>query len=360
MIAQETIQQVFDRLDIVEVLQPFVELKRSGSSYKGLSPFVQEKTPSFMVSQAKQIFKCFSSGKGGTAVTFLMEHKGLTYPEAIEHIANQYNITVQRTEVKEADKPAQDHLQTLQRVLQAAQNNYRQNLWAQEADHPAMQELVARRQLTKDSIVQWGLGFAPDEWRWLTDKVLDKGYFGYCQELGLTNHKNGNNYDIMRGRITFPIHDHRDRLVGMAGRLIIEGSPKYLNSPDTKLYKKDRVLYGLNHAAQAIRKAGFAYITEGYFDVLSMHQAGAENTVATCGTALTPGHLALLKRYCNHIVLLYDGDAAGLRATEKALIAATAANFKAEVVTLPDGKDPDDLARELISQSDLETAALMA
>lgn len=347
MITQETIARVFETVNVADIIGQYVDLKKSGANYKGLSPFVQEKTPSFMVSPAKNIYKCFSSGKGGSAVSFLMDYKSMTYPEAITHIANHYNITVEMEDVKEEDKPAAEHRESLAKVLLASQRKFAANLWAQEADHAALQELVVRRQLSKDTIIQWGLGFAPDEWRWLTDMIMPKGLFNLALELGICNHKNGNNYDVLRNRITFPIHDHLDRLIGFGGRLLGEGSPKYLNSPDTKLYKKDRVLYGLNHAAKAIRQAGFAYITEGYFDVISMHQAGVENTVATCGTALTPGHLALLKRYCSHIVLLYDGDDAGLRATEKAVHAATQANFVVEVVTLPDGKDPDDLAREM-------------
>jgi DNA primase len=356
MISQDTIDRVFEAAEVLKVVGRFVELKQAGANWKGLSPFVQEKTPSFMVSPSKNIYKCFSSGKGGTPLNFLMEYKSLTYPEAIAALAEMYGIEVVH-DTKKEDAPQRDHLAELHKVLNGTQTYYQKNLWALEHDAPALDELFNRRKLSKDAVIQWQLGWAPDEWRFLTDKLLPKGFFEVARELGLVAHKNGNNYDVLRGRITFPIHDHQDRLIGMAGRSL-HGEPKYLNSPDTKLYKKDRVLYGLNHAAKAIREAGFAYVTEGYFDVISMHNAGIENTVASCGTALTEGHFKLLARYCKHIVLLYDGDKAGRAATEKAVLAAASHQMKVDVVNLPDGIDPDDLARQYAPAFELETETI--
>jgi len=349
MISQQTIDRVFEEAQCVDIVGQFVDLKKAGANYKGFSPFVKEKTPSFIVSPAKNIYKCFSSGQGGTAIGFLMDAQGMTYPEAVEYAAAHYNIPVIKEEA-EQNAEVRDHLVQLDKTLRAANRAYQKELFS-SSGLPVHEELFNKRQWSKDTVLQWGLGFAPDAWRFLTDKVVNIGLFEVARELGLTNHKNGNNFDTYRNRIIFPIHNHHDKLVGFGARDLGPGEctgktpPKYLNSPDSKIYKKEHVLYGLNHAARIIREAGFAYITEGYADVISMHQAGLSNTVATCGTALTAGHLKLLGRYTKHLVLLYDGDAAGQRATEKAVFAAAEQAFKIEVVPLDKDHDPDSLCR---------------
>jgi DNA primase len=284
-----------------------------------------------------------------------MDYKGMTYPEAITHLANLYNIPVEH-DAKAQTAEEVDHLTQLDRTLRAAHNQYQKALHEALPDSVPVLELYRNRGLVKDTVLQWQLGWAPDEWRYLTDKVLPVGLFEIARELGLCNHKNGNNYDVYRGRIIFPIHDQADRLIGFGGRDVTgkEGIPKYLNSPETRLYHKERVLYGLNHAAQHIRTGGFAVVVEGYFDVISLHQAGCPQAVATCGTALTDAHLTILKRYTNHLVFGFDGDAAGQKALYKAVASAVKFGFKVDALVLPAAEDPDSLARNWVKEHKTE------
>lgn len=342
MIKDSSIQLVLQTARIEEVIGKFVDLKKAGTNFKGLSPFTQEKTPSFVVSPAKQIFKCFSSGIGGGVVKFLEEHKQLTFPEAMNYLADMYNITLEETEDKRTEED-RNHEDDLRKTLKAAVKQWQEYLLNEES---RMLYLTDDRKFTHDTILQWGLGAAPAEWRFLTEKIINSGMYAAAKDLGICNHKNERNYDVIRNRIVFPIHDHRGQLVGYGARTLGEDGPKYLNSPDNPIYNKSFVLYGLNFAAAAIKKAGFAYLVEGYTDVISMHQAGVENTVAGCGTAVTESQLKLLGRYCNHVVVLTDGDAAGLRAAEKIIIAGLQLQMRMDIVVLDKDEDPDTLARK--------------
>lgn len=346
MISETTIQQVFQAADVVEVIGDFVELKRAGANLKGKSPFTEEKTPSFIVSPAKQIFKDFSTGIGGGVVKFLMEHKKWSYPETIEYLANKYNIEI-RKDGKEISEEKKDHIASMKRVAIAAAKKYASTLAELPVEHNVVTELHNKRVLSADAILQWELGYAPEGGKFMKDIIIPKGLFNEAVDLGLVNSSNGSNYDGFQNRIIFPIHDQRGEIVAFGGRLMGEEKfAKYLNSPDSDIYDKSRILYGLHFAQKAIREKGFVYLTEGYFDVISMHESGCENTVATCGTGLTPFHAKLLRRYTDRVILLYDGDGPGQKASTRAIPILLKAGFQVEVATLPDNKDPDDFARE--------------
>lgn len=343
MIAESTIQDVYQTASIVEVIGQFISLKKSGSNYCGSSPFVEEKTPSFMVSPTKQIFKCFSSGIGGNVTKYLMEAEKMSFPEAIKWLAAKYNITVEE-DGKQLSEEQKDHKTELQNVIRATANAFvnQLKLNKEAADY------CEKRGLTKDDLIQWQIGYAPDDYKFLYNTVVQKGVLQPTLELGLCRKKENNTYDFFRHRIMFPIHNHVGQLVAFGGRALSpEEKAKYINSTESKLYNKSNVLYGLNFAQKAISQDGKVFLTEGFLDVIAMHRAGITNTVATCGTALTPFQAKLLKRYCSHVVLLYDGDAPGQKAILKALPILLKAGFKVEQCTLPNGQDPDDLINTL-------------
>lgn len=353
MISDTTIQQVFQSSDIVEVIGDFLELKRTGANYKAKSPFTEEKTPSFVVSPAKQIFKDFSTGIGGGVIKFLEEHKNMTFPEAIEYLAQKYNIEI-RKEGKEMSPEKVDNIATMKKVAKAAAAQYAKQLKDLDVNSDVTLELHENRVLSGDAIYQWQIGYAPKSWSFIKDLVTPKGLFYPAQDLGLVASKNDKNYDVLRNRIIFPIHDHRGEIVAFGGRAMGDEQPKYLNSPNSDIYNKSRVLYGLHFAQHAIRKAGFVYLTEGYYDVISMHESNCENTVATCGTGFTDLHAKLLRHYTDRVVILYDGDEPGQKAAKNAIPVLLKAGFQIEVATLPDNKDPDDFAREFRTQTQEE------
>lgn len=330
MISATTIDQIND-LAIADVVGKYVDLKKSGANYCAPSPFTDEKTPSFFVVPSKNIFKCFSSGKGGSAITFVMEKVGLNYPDAIKEIAGQFNIQV---EYEQNGHPPEhyDELERLYTINHAAARRYAEQFHniRKIADHPAVHELVDKRKFTDETIVQWQIGYAPGDvsgeytpakWNFLSSKIVLNGYYEQAIELGLIKTKNQDNYDTFRHRIMFPIIDHAGRYAGFGGRALQSDgmNPKYLNSDDSRIFNKSKILYGLNFAIQAIRKKGYANITEGYTDVISFHQAGLDNTVGTCGTALTEDQCKLLRKYTDKAVLFYDGDDAGQRAAMRAI-----------------------------------------
>lgn len=349
MISDATIQQVFQSTDIVEVIGDFVELKKTGANWKGKSPFTDEKTPSFVVSPAKQIFKDFSTGIGGGAVKFLEEFKKMNFPEAIEYLANKYNIEVRKNE-KEVSPEKANNIAQLKLVAKAAAKQYAEQLRKLPVEHNVVTELHKNRILSSDAILQWGIGYAPDSLDFMKNLVTPKGYFYPASDLGLISTKGDKNFDTLRNRIIFPIHDHRGEIIAFGGRAVGDVQPKYLNSPDSDIYNKSRVLYGLYFAQTAIRSQGFAYLTEGYYDVISMHESDCENTVATCGTSLTLYHAKLLKRYTDKVVVLYDGDDPGIKAARKSVPILLQAGLQVEIATLPDKQDPDDFARAYRTQ----------
>jgi DNA primase len=356
MISRNTIDQIRE-LSIVDVVGKYVTLKKAGSTYKALSPFVNEKTPSFYVVPQKQIFKDFSTGKGGDCITFVMEHENLTYPLAVKAICRDFNITVEDDyEAPVQDPKEVDRIEMLYKINLATARKYAKLLYRMDGKHPlfnVVADELIRREFSEETVIQWQIGYAPDEWRFLTDLLVPKGNYQYGIDLGLIRTKGERNYDAFRHRLIFPIQDERGRIVAFGGRHLngavatkTQGDViKYINSPESDIYHKSKTLYGLFHAIPGIRKAGFANVTEGYTDVISMHQAGFNNTIGTCGTSLTDEQITLLKRYTQKVVLVYDGDKAGIAASSRAINMFLAQGFEVDVLPLPDGKDPDDFVR---------------
>lgn len=378
-LTQSTIERVLDA-DIVEVVKHYIpELKKNGSGWKAKSPFTEENTPSFNVAPSKNIFKCFSSGKGGGPVKFVMEKENVGFFDAIKLVAEIVNERLEYEDLPANYKEETDHRETLYKINEAAARKYVEQLSPSLLERGSGGEValseLKKRGYTPDTIIQWQLGYAPgdtagyqpNQWKFITNLVGDKSYAG-ALEVGLINTKNGHTYDVFRHRVMYPIHDHTGRVVSFGGRALestLKATPsplergqggevftpaKYLNGKDSKIYHKETVLYGLYYAAKKIRACGFAYLTEGYTDVISMHQAGYDCTIGTCGTALTPQQCKLLKRYTSKAVLFYDGDDAGQKATLRAIDLLTAEGFETSVVPMPvfdDGRkvDPDDLTR---------------
>lgn len=370
MISQSTIDRIKE-LAINEVIAHYVDLKKAGSSYRGKSPWNDENTPSFYVVPAKGIFKDFSSGKAGDAITFVMEHKNLTYPEAIKEIAGKVGERVEYDEKPtEEQKTEHERREILLKVNAAAARKYHQLLMAPrlidfraDAAIDAIGEMI-KRQFTIDTIIQWQIGYAPgnvangykpNAWKFITELVGDRSR-QEAHDVGLIQTKNGHTYDVFRHRVMYPIHDHHGRVVGFGGRALQEDqyNAKYINTAETKVFDKKKTLYGLHFAGAAIRKVKHANLVEGYCDVISMHQAGFNNTVGTCGTALTEEQCKLLRKYTDKVVLFLDGDKAGQDATLRAIDLLVQHGFQTGVVPMPAGdelpegvkiKDPDDLVR---------------
>lgn len=357
MISAATIDRVQD-LSIVEIVSHYVDLKKAGSSFRANSPFTNEKTPSFYVVPSKNIFKCFSSGKGGGSIAFVMAYEKLTYPQAIESICNKAGIKVEY-EQNGHPKEYYDEIELLYKCNQATANYYSAVLMDVDGRHPAFIELINKRRYTADTILQWGLGYAPGDvsgeytpakWNFLSSTIINTGRYAQAIELGLIKTKNEVNYDAFRHRIIFPVLDHNGRYVGFGARALKADNynAKYLNSSDSRVFNKSRVLYGLHFAAQAIRKMGYANLMEGYTDVISFHQVGQVNSVGTCGTSLTDDQCKLLKRYTDKVVMFGDSDAAGQDAVIRSINLLMKFGFQTSVVPMPDlGRkvDPDELTR---------------
>jgi DNA primase len=360
MISLSTIDRVRE-LSIVDVVSHYVnDLKKAGTSYSAKSPFTEEKTASFYVVPQKNIFKCFSSGKGGSAINFVMEFTGKPFPQAVEEIAKAHHIAVEYENNGQQPKEYYDEVERLYKINQATANRYAEMLLEVDAHHEAFKELIDKRRFSADTIVQWKIGYAPgdiaeyrpERWRFLAETLVQKGLYEPGVELGLIKTKGNVNYDVFRNRIIFPIIDHQDRHVGFGARALKadQYNAKYLNSPESRVFNKSKILFGLNFAAGAIRKQGFVNLMEGYTDVISFHQAGLTNSVGTCGTALTEDQCKLLKRYTNKVVLFGDGDRAGQAAVLRSIDILMGAGFQTSVVPMPEveGKskvDPDDLTR---------------
>ena len=334
---------------VEEVIGDFVQLKRAGSNYKGLSPFSNERTPSFMVSPVKQIWKDFSSGKGGNAIAFLMEHEHFTYPEAIRYLAKKYHIDIEETEQSTEEKAQADERESLYIVSEYAQQYFQNTLFNTEAGKAIGMTYFKERGFTEETIQKFRLGFSPDEWTAFTDNALAKGYqLEFLEKTGLTIVNSDRKFDRFKGRVMFPIHSMSGRVLGFGGRILTNDKKqaKYLNSPESEIYHKSKVLYGIFFAKQAIAKADNCYLVEGYTDVIQMHQKGIENVVASSGTALTQDQIRLIHRLTPNITVLYDGDAAGLRASIRGVDLILEQGMNVKVCTFPDGDDPDSFARK--------------
>ncbi|MCX2680433.1 DNA primase [Galbibacter sp. EGI 63066] len=355
MISKSTIDKVFDASRVEEVIGDFVQLKKSGSNFKGLSPFTDERTPSFMVSPVKQIWKDFSSGKGGNVVAFLMEHEHYTYPEAIKYLAKKYNIEVEETEQTDEDKVKASERESMFLVSEYAQGYFHNTLLNTESGKAIGGTYFKERGFTKETIEKFKLGYSLDQWDVFTKEALGKGYqLEFLEKTGLTIVKEGapgadkKMFDRFKGRVMFPIHSMSGRVLGFGGRILTsyKKAAKYLNSPESDIYHKSKVLYGIYHAKQAIAKQDNCYLVEGYTDVIQFHQTGIENVVASSGTALTPDQIRLVNRLTKNITVLFDGDAAGLRASLRGVDLILEQGMNVKVCTFPEGHDPDSFARE--------------
>ena len=348
MISKSTVDLVFETARLEEVIGDFVQLKKSGSNFKGLSPFSNEKTPSFMVSPAKQIWKDFSSGKGGNVVSFLMEHEHFTFPEAIKFLAKKYNIEVEETQQTNEQKEAASLRESMYAVTDYAQSFFSKMLNESQEGKNIGLAYFQERGFTAESIDKFHLGYSPDQWDALTKAALNAGFQEeFLISSGLTIQKGEKLFDRFKGRVMFPIHSMSGRVMGFGGRILKQDkqSAKYVNSPESEVYQKSKVLYGLYQAKQHIAKESNCYLVEGYTDVIQMHQAGIQNVVSSSGTALTSDQVRLVRRLTNTITLLFDGDAAGLRAAMRGVDIILEAGMQVSICTFPEGEDPDSFIR---------------
>jgi DNA primase len=349
LITKETIDKVYDAARVEEVIGDFVQLKRAGSNYKGLSPFSDERSPSFMVSPAKGIWKDFSSGKGGNAIAFVMEHSQFTYPEAIRYLAKKYNIEIEETELSNEEKEVANERESLFLVSEFASKYFQDILINSEEGKAIALTYFKERGFTNDTIKKFSLGYSPTTWDAFTKEALGKGYkLEFLEKTGLTIVGEDKQFDRFKGRVMFPIQSMSGRVLGFGGRILTNDkkAAKYLNSPESDLYHKSKVLYGIFHAKQAIAKLDNCFLVEGYTDVIQMHQAGIENVVSSSGTALTPDQIRLINRLTKNITVLFDGDAAGLRASIRGIDLILEEGMNVKVCTFPDGDDPDSFAKK--------------
>ena len=349
MISKATIEKVFEIARVDEVIGDFVLLKRAGSNFKGLSPFSDERSPSFMVSPAKGIWKDFSSGKGGNSVSFVMEHEKFTYPEAIRYLAKKYNIEIEETEQTSEEKEIASEKESLFLVSEFAASFFQEVLLNHEEGKAIGLTYFKERGFTPETIAKFRLGYSPETWDAFTKEALGKGYkLDYLEKTGLTIVGDNKQFDRFKGRVMFPIQSMSGRVLGFGGRILTNDkkAAKYLNSPASDLYDKSKVLYGIYHAKQSIAKLNNCFLVEGYTDVIQMHQAGIENVVASSGTALTPDQIRLINRLTKNITVLFDGDAAGLRASLRGIDLILEEGMNVKVCTFPDGDDPDSLAKK--------------
>jgi len=348
VIASHSINQVFETARVEEVIADFVQLKKAGSNYKALSPFSDERTPSFMVSPVKQIWKDFSTGKGGNVISFLMEHEHFTYPEAIRYLADKYNIEIEETEQSNEQKEAENERESLYLVSEFANNYFQKTLHKTEQGKVIGLSYFKERGFNEEIIKKFNLGYAPDEWQAFTNEALKKGYnINYLEKTGLTIVKEDKSFDRFKGRVMFPIKSMSGRVLGFGGRILVNDkkAAKYLNSPESDIYHKSKVLYGIYNAKQTIAKEDNCYLVEGYTDVIQFYQVGIKNVVSSSGTALTPEQIRLVNRLTKNITVLFDGDAAGIRASLRGIDLILEQGMNVKVCTFPNGEDPDSFAK---------------
>jgi len=349
LISKRTIEEVFDTARVEEVIGEFVQLKKSGSNFKGLSPFTEEKTPSFMVSPAKQIWKDFSSGKGGTAVTFLMEHEQYTYPEAIKFIANKYGIEIEETQKTPEQKLEDDEKESLFLVSNFAKDYFKKSLLSEEGKSIGLSYLKERN-FDQKMIDRFEIGYSPEKINDFSDAAANAGYkINFLEKTGLTILKDDKQIDRFRSRIIFPIKSMSGRVLGFGGRILDNSKKniaKYINSPESIIYQKSKVLYGIFEGKQSIVKNDNCFLVEGYTDVIKMHQSGINNVVSSSGTALTENQIRLIRRLTKNITVLFDGDAAGSRATMRGIDLILAQDMNVKICNLPNGEDPDSFVSE--------------
>ncbi|MFK8039158.1 MAG: DNA primase [Crocinitomicaceae bacterium] len=350
MIPKSTIDEIFQTARVEEVIGDFVQMKKSGSNFKAKSPFTDEKTPSFMISPAKQIWKCFSTGKGGNVVSFLMEHEHFSYVEALKWLANKYGIEIKEDRERTPEEIAQISIrENLSVINEFASKHFAYNLYHNETGKAIGLSYFTQRGFREDTIKKFNLGYCLETSNALTDSALQKGYkLEFLQKAGLTKTKDDRSFDFFRGRVMFPIHSVAGKVLGFGGRTLKADKKiaKYFNSPESELYNKSKILYGLYFAKNSIIKNDNCYLVEGYTDVISLHQSGVENVVSSSGTSLTEGQINLIKRYSENITILYDGDNAGIKASFRGIDMILAQGMNVKVVLFPDGEDPDSFAKK--------------
>ncbi len=358
-ISQETIEQIKSRIDIVDVIGEFMTLKKVGMNFRGKSPFSNEKTPSFFVFPKNENFKDFSSGKAGDAITFLMEYDGLSYTEALLFLAKKYGIEVREEEVSPEKREEQNERESLLIVSNFAKNHYVQNLWETDEGKRIGLSYFKERGFTEDTIRKFELGYSLDAWDDLEKAALKQGYKKeYLEKTGLVVRKESANtqgegeartYDRFRGRVIFPIHSNTGKAIAFGARILTsdKNAPKYLNSPESDIYHKSSILYGIFQARRAIKSANNCYLVEGYTDVVSMHQAGVENVVASSGTSLTEEQIKLIGRHTENVTVLFDGDEAGIKASMRGIDMILEQGLNVRALVFPDGDDPDSYAKKV-------------
>ena len=350
MISPESIQQILSRIDIVEIVGSFIKLKKRGANYLGLCPFHNEKSPSFTVSPSKEIYKCFGCGKSGNSIGFLMEAEKYSYVEALRWLAAKYNVEIEESETSPEFKQQQQVADSLYIINNFAQKYFTEALLNSEEGQDIALSYLKERGFREDIIKKFQLGYNGEGRDGFTKAALASQYsLEYLQKTGLVNVRDGNAYDNYRGRIIFPIHNQSGKVLGFGARIIKKNdkAPKYINTPENEIYVKSKILYGSYFARQAIDKADECLLVEGYTDVVSLHQAGVENVVASGGTSLTPDQLRLIKKYTNNLTIIYDGDGAGIKAALRGLDLALEESLNVKLVLIPDGEDPDSYVNKV-------------
>jgi DNA primase len=349
MIDQLTVDRIFEAAQIIDVVQDFVTLKRRGVNYLGLCPFHNEKTPSFTVSPAKNIFKCFGCGKGGNPVNFVMEHEKISYSEALKYLAKRYHIEVVEAQQTEEDQQQKTDRESMFIVSEYAGKLFSKILLENDEGRTIGLSYFKERGFREETIQKFELGYSPEQRDFFTRQAQKEGYkLEYLVKTGLSIHSEGHSpFDRFSGRVMFPIHNLTGKVIGFGGRIMTNDkkTAKYLNSPESEIYHKSNVLYGLFHARQSIIQLDKCYLVEGYTDVISMHQAGIQNVVASSGTSLTVDQIRLIKRFTSNITILYDGDPAGIKASLRGIDLILEEGLNVRVILLPQPEDPDSFAR---------------
>ncbi len=349
MITPDTIDKIMDAIRIEEVVGEFVTLKKRGVNLIGLCPFHNEKTPSFSVSAPKGIYKCFGCGKGGNAVSFLMEHEHYTYPEALRYLAKKYNIEIEEEKPTPEQQEAQNEKESLFNLSAFAQKYFEQQLHESEEGKSVGLPYLKERGFSMEVIRKFGVGYCLNKWDDFSQTALKQGYKkDYLLKTSLSKSKDHMLYDTFRGRIIFPIHNLSGRVLGFGGRIMVsdKNKPKYINSAESDIYHKSKALYGIYFAKSPMASEDNCYLVEGYTDVIAMHQAGIQNVIATSGTALSFEQIKLIRRYTTNVTLLFDGDPAGLKAAFRGIDLILEEGLNVRIVLFPDGEDPDSYAQK--------------
>ena len=350
MISQNTIQQILSRIDIIDTIGGYVKLKKRGANYLGLCPFHNERTPSFTVSPAKEIYKCFGCGRSGNTISFLMEHEKFSYVDSLKWLANKYGVEIEETFQSDEQKQTQQTAESLFIINRFAQQFFTKTLFETEEGRNIGLSYLKERGFREDIIKKFQLGYSPEQKDAFTSEAIAKQFNAeLLVKTGLVVNRNNQLFDNYRGRIIFPIHNHSGKVLGFGARILKSNdkAPKYINTPENEVYSKSKILYGSYFARMAIDKADECLLVEGYTDVVSLHQAGIENVVASGGTALTQDQLRLVKKYTNNLTIVYDGDAAGIKAALRGLDLALEEGLNVKLVLIPDKEDPDSYVNKV-------------